>query len=454
MQSKQKPLSNGSALLFLLALFGLPLIINPVVSLNFNDVFLSIKAVWALAVIFPAAAYLVYRSWGRVDKQAALVGAFLLGWMVVASLVNGRGWLTLTGAPNRLQGLPVYLTYGLVALAAYLWSRRDAQAGEQFVRVLSWLAVPLGVYVALQYYGFAGVISGNATSGVAATIAGATLGQRGYLAGCLALLLPMVATFASRSRWGLLCLFLTGFSLTASLTRGALLAAAIAYALWFIQGNARQYAVHATLLLGLLAPLPHLTAGQASLRDFGTGAGQQQLSDDSARSPLWNTAFYGIRLRPLFGWGTGQLFNAMAQRSDGELLRELKVPLSKQNVSRLPRMEDTPINWRLSGGGERARQVTEPTNAVHNEYLEYAFTFGIPAALAFCALYLTGFLRAWKRVPWAAASLAAYLVYLLTWPETVRFAPLAWAILGLALASRFLSTSALRISLLHPESPP
>jgi O-antigen ligase len=435
MQRNLRIIHNNAALLFLLALFALPLVINPVISLNFNDVFLNIKAIWVLAVILPTAAYLVYQNRSEIDRRVALLFAFWLGWMMLADIVNIRGWLAITGAPDRLQGLPVYLTYGLVALAAYLWSRREVQTGEQFVKALSCLVIPLGTYVALQYYGVAGVISVNATSGVVATIAGATLGQRGYLAGCIALLLPLVATSAARSHWGLLCVFLAGFSLTASLTRGALLAAAIGYIIWLIQGNTRQYAVHAVLLLGLLTPLPHLTAGQVSLRDFGTGTGQQKLTDDSARSPMWNTALYGIQRHPFFGWGPGQLLDVMAQRPDSQLLNELKVQTSGRTFTPFPRTVGGPLQWRVTGKNEKPFMVAQSVNAVHNEYLEYAFTFGVPAALAFCALYLTGFLRAWKRLPWAAASLAAYLVYLLTWPETVRFAPLAWAILGFALAS-------------------
>ena len=435
MQSNPKSISGGPVLLFLLSLFMLPLVINPVTSLDFNDVFLNIKAVWILAVILPAAAYLMYQNWSEIDRRVAWLFTFWMGWILLAEILNIRGWLTLTGAPNRLQGLPVYLTYGLVALAAHLWSRREERAGKQFVEVLSWLTVPLGVYVALQYYGIVGIVSANATSGVSATTSGATLGNRGYLAGCVALLLPLAATYAGRSRWGLLCVFLAGFSLTASLTRGALLAAAIGYICWIIQGNAKQYQIHAALLLGLLAPLAHLTAAQMGTRSFGSGVGQQQLNDDSARAPLWNTALYGIKLRPLFGWGPGQLLDLMAQRPDNQLLSELKVQATGQTIIRLPRVTGGPLRWRTTRGTSRPALISQPVDAVHNEYLEYAFTFGIPAAVAFILLYLLGFFRSWKRLPWAAASLSTYLVYLLTWPETVRFAPLAWAILGFALAA-------------------
>lgn len=422
-------------LLFLFALFMLPLIINPVISLNFNDIYLNIKVVWILTIILPSAAYLSWRNQNRVEGLPARLLAFWLSWVIVAGLLSGQDTLLLTGAPNRLQGLPIYFTYTLTALAAYLWSKNDSRAKELLNRTLSWLAVPLGIYVLLQYYGIAGVISGNATGGIAATISGATLGNRGYLAGCMALLLPLAATIALQSRWKLLFVFLIGFSLTASLTRGALIAAAVGYVFWMAQGNVRRYAVHLTLVLGLLSPLPHLTAGQADLRNFGSSDGGQAVTDTSGRAPLWNTALYGIRLRPFFGWGTGQLLNVMAQRPDSQLLAELNVHLNGRTASRLPRTLDTPLNWRVTGGNKKPEQVTEPTNAVHNEYLEYAFAYGIPAALLFLALFLLGFMRAWKRLPWASSSIAAYLTYLLTWPETVRFAPLAWAVLGMALAS-------------------
>ncbi len=422
-------------MLFLLALFLLPLVINPVLSLNFNDVFLNVKAIWTLAVVLPSAAYLIWCNRHRVDRLMGGLLAGWFGWVVVAGLLSRLGTLLITGAPDRLQGLPVYFAYALVALAAYVWSQNDVQAGATLPSALGWLAVPLGIYVALQYYGIFGVVSGNATGGVLATVSGATLGNRGYLAGCMALLLPMVATVASQSRWKLLFVFLIGFSLTASLTRGALVAATLGYILWMVQGNIRRYLIHLALMLGLLAPLPHLTAGQADLRNFGSSNGEQAMTDSSGRAPLWNTALYGIRLHPLFGWGTGQLLNVMAHRPDTQLLSELNIQLTGRTATRLPRTQDAPLNWRVTGGGKKPELVTEPTNAVHNEYLEYALAYGIPAAVAFAALFLLGITRSWNRLPWASASLAAYLIYLLTWPETVRFAPLAWAGLGIALAS-------------------
>ena len=429
---KRSDLSSGG--LFLFALFLLPLLINPVVSLNFNDVFLNVKVIWTLVIILPSAAYLIWNNFRPLDSLTVkLVGGWL-GWLILAGLLSGRGWLLATGAPNRLQGLPIYLTYALTALASYCWSRNVPQAGEQLLKALSWLMVPLGIYVILQYYGVAGVISANAFNGVEATVAGATLGNRGYLAGCIAMLLPLAAAFASRSRVGLLCMFFAGFSLTASQTRGAILAAVIAYVLWMLQGNARKYLLHTALLLGLLLPLIPLTTDQASLRGFGSGTGEQELTDGSGRAPLWHTAVYGIELRPLFGWGPGQLLDVMAARSDSALLRELKILPSNRTFLRLPRSKGTLLAWR-SVDANKAKRISQTVNAVHNEYLEYAFTYGVPAALLFLTLFLVGIMRAWKRVPWAVASLAAYLTYLLTWPETVRFAPLAWAVLGIALAS-------------------
>ena len=431
LQSEQ----SKAGVLFLFALFLLPLIINPVVSMNFNDVYLNIKAIWTLAVVLPSAAYLIWCNYYRVDKFTTGLLVGWLGWLIIASLLSGKGMLLFTGASNRLQGLPIYFTYALVALAAHLWSKNDVRTGELLIGTLSWLAIPLGTYVALQYYGIVGVINSDATSGVIATVGGATLGHRGYLAGCMALILPLAATVASQSRWKLLFVFLIGFSLTVSMTRGVLLAAAVSYVLWVVQTNVRQYPVHLTLILGLLAPLPHLTAGQADFRTFDSSNGGQPITDSSGRVRFWNTAIYGIRLRPLYGWGVGQSLNIMAQRPDTQVLKEFNIDLTGRTAVRLPRTQDAPLSWRITGGNRRPEGITETINAVHNEYLEYALAYGIPAALAFAALFLLGLKRTWNRLPWAAASIAAYLIYLLTWPETVRFAPLAWAVLGIALAS-------------------
>jgi len=437
MRSQVEPSSKTAVLLFLAALFVLPLIVSPTISLNFNDVFLNIKAIWTLAVILPSTLYLIFRLRVPPDRVVQALMGFWVGWLVLAAFLNHSGFLALTGAPDRLQGLPVYLTYGLVALAAFALSRRFQGVPPFVLPVLSGLMVPLGLYVALQYYGVVGVLNADASGGVLATVAGATLGQRGYLSGCVALLLPLMASFAARSRWGLVYLVLAGFSLTAALTRGALLAALMGYLWWAFQGNLRRVTLHGALLLGLALPLVHLTASQASLRDFGTEVGEQQATDSSGRTPLWNTALYGIRSRPAFGWGPGQLLNVMATRPDREVLTELHVALNGRKVRRLPRQPGTALGWRITtmGAGGSSEGVYQPTNAVHNEYLEYAFTYGIPAALAFVCLFLLGIWRSWRTLPWASAALVSYLVYLFTWPETVRFAALAWAILGMALAA-------------------
>ncbi|MFC6661856.1 hypothetical protein [Deinococcus multiflagellatus] len=82
--------------------------------------------------------------------------------------------------------------------------------------------------------------------------------------------------------------------------------------------------------------------------------------------------------------------------------------------------------------GERER-LFFPISKVHNEFLDYALTFGVPAALLFFLIIFTGVSRNMADVLGLSATLISYGVYLTTWPEIVRFAPLAWFILGVAL---------------------
>ncbi len=331
-----------------------------------------------------------------------------------------------------MVSFPVYLTYAATMLGVFGWIRLNPQA-QRHVPKLAWMVLPLGLYAAGQYYGLLDVPGGPKDIGVAALDVGTTMGHRGYFAGLLAVVLPLALQYAKQSRWGCLLVFLMAFSFAASLSRGPILGAVAAYLYWVVVGrNWRVWGVHLALTLGVAATLPTLTAHQMSTRALG-GSGQA-VSDNSDRTVLWNSALKGVRERPLLGWGQGQLINIMATRPDAALIEEKKIDTGQQRLTRMPRMPDQAITWRVSKAGQRDELIVHTTNAVHNEYLEYALNFGIPAALAFAALLVLGIWRG-RFLPWAGASVLAYAVYLLTWPETLRFAPIAWAVLGVALAA-------------------
>ena len=419
--------------LLLLTLFVLPLLINPAVTLSYDDVFLVPKAWWVLGAILPTSIYVLWTYRLGVPRWLWGLVGFWLAWCLLGFTLGERPELILMGIPNRLMGFPVYLTQAAALLGVCGWVRQSPEAPRQLMTVLAWLSAPLSLYAVAQYYGFLGVPGGERSTGVVALGVGSLIGHRGYLAGLLAVLLPLAASYSKHSQWGYLLVFLIAFAFAASLSRGPILGALAAYLYWLIIGrNWRVWGVHLALFSGGLATLPQLTSGQVNLRALG-GTDGQNLADNSNRTILWNTALEGIRERPIFGWGEGQLINIMAARPDNVLVAEQKIDTAQQTVTRMPRQSNQNLGWRLSKPGQRDAIVAHTTNAVHNEYLEYALNFGVPAALAFVALLFLGIWRG-RFVPWAGAAVLSYAVYLLTWPETLRFAPIAWAILGIALA--------------------
>ena len=42
----------------------------------------------------------------------------------------------------------------------------------------------------------------------------------------------------------------------------------------------------------------------------------------------------------------------------------------------MSRIQGAPLVWRLTDGGKKPELVIQPVDAVHNEYLEYAFAYG------------------------------------------------------------------------------
>ncbi|AWN22325.1 hypothetical protein DKM44_02965 [Deinococcus irradiatisoli] len=424
--------TSRASMLLILTLCLLPLIVNLAVSLSYDDVFLIPKVWWLLGAVLPSALYMLWIYCAGVPRWLWLMTGVWLLWCLLGFVLGVRPDLTFTGLPGRMVSFPVYFSYAAIMLGVFGWISLNPQAQHQLPKLV-WMVLPLGLYAAGQYYGLLGIPGGLKEIGVAALDVGTTMGHRGYFAGLLAVVLPLALNYTKQSRWGYLLVFMIAFSFAASLSRGPILGGLAAYLYWVVLGrNWRAWGVHLTLVLGVLSSLPTLTAHQMNLRALG-GSGQD-ITDNSDRTVLWNTALKGIRERPLLGWGQGQLVNIMATRPDATLLKEKKIDTTYQTLTRMPRLPDQALSWRVSKAGRRDELITHFINTIHNEYLEYALNFGIPASLAFAALLALGIWRG-RFLPWAGASVLGYAIYLLTWPETLRFAPIAWAILGAALAA-------------------
>ncbi len=413
--------------LLLLSVCLLPLLINPTITLNFDEVYLWPKLWWIYGVVLPSAAGVFWTYRRQVDGKALVFFGVFIGWLTLAALLTDPS-KSLLGSSLRADGILMHGVYVLVALAVFAWLRAEPlDASRRLEQAFSWLTVPLSLLVLLQHFGLLGVFGSGAISGVAPTVAGGTLGNRGYMGGLLALLLPFAAMWFIRRPvvWRGLALFLLAAAIAATLARGAWVAALLGYLIWTLgTGNWRTWRVHLPLVLGIMLPFVPLTQGQPT---------KALNLDNSGRGVLWQSAIFGIRERPLFGWGADGVIRAMHARPASMVLQELgwaPGTYSKSEVS----PSRTEYSALLTKPDGKRVLVGTSIDKVHNEYLDYAVSYGIPAALLFAALLALGIWRSYRVAPAYAGALVAYAVYLLTWPEVIRFAPLAWAVLGGALA--------------------
>lgn len=429
--------------LLLLALWVLPLLINPVVALSFDEIYLAPKVLWTYAALLPSALLVLWRHREALREARGLLIplAVWIGWLLLSTLVNGAGWPGWWGTPDRADGVLMHLIYGVLLLAGFVWVRSEAQAPLLFGRTVLLGGAVLALTNIVQQVGLMGMLGEGAIAGVSATPYGGTLGNRGYLGGALALLLPVaLAALASHPRrmWRWLAVALMAWAWAGSLTRGAWLAGALGLLWLLVWARPRpSFRMWAAVLLGVALCVVTVSVrgeGRAfSLSGDSTGTGQA-IADSSGRGVLWKSALFGLPKRPLFGWGTPALWRAMNERPVNELLAD-SGQHGLTEVRRLNSASTEAPRFRVTHPNGERDLVVLSINKVHNEYLDHALTYGLPAALLFAALLAAAIWSSRTLLPGVSAGLLAYATYLLTWPEIIRFAPLAWFIMGLALAT-------------------
>ncbi|MBB6098239.1 O-antigen ligase [Deinobacterium chartae] len=428
-------LERWAPLLLLLLLGGLPLVFDPGPASLYDEVFLLPKTLWLQLLIAPAAALMLWVYRRQLRPFPWMLGMFA-AWLMLACLFNEGGWSrNVTGPLDRNDGLLTHLIYVLVAAAFLAWTRaHPLQALEWTSKMLLMVAGLCALVVAAQQFGLLGTLGGERLGGIEAMRGGGTLGHRGYMGGFLALCLPLAFYRCVRGQRGAagIAALLT-FALAATWSRGPWLAgaAALLALVLLLPRERRSVAVWArctfAALLGLLLfGLSVLWGPQARSLEGGS------LTDSSGRTVLYRTALEGIAQRPLWGWQSDGVLLAMHARDPREVVAEIEgrslPPQARLRVESDPRSD----SYMARIEGYEKDLVILTTDKVHNEYLDYAVSYGIPAALLF-VLLLGAALRSAVALPAVAAALVAYAVYLLTWPEVLRFAPLAWALLGLAL---------------------
>ncbi|OWL98830.1 hypothetical protein CBQ26_01010 [Deinococcus indicus] len=421
--------------MFLAILIALPLIIDPGLFLNTESIYLIPKIRWIYLILLPSILTLIFLS-GNFRKLCSF--KFIVIFFIVFLLAGIWNWndagATWMGAPNRGDGIVMHLVYLAVSLAG-ITIASQISTQRTFLYLATGAAV-LSLTAILQQLEIVGVL-GIDLAGTSATVGGGTLGNRGYMGGALALLLPL-SIWVARNRpglWSYAGLIIVTWGLSATMTRGAWIAGlAGACILWIT----RQLTLKVILVLSAgiaLSLAPAFFLPNTTTRSFSGDSPTAIITNNSGRTVLYRSALIGITERPLLGWGGNALWKVMAERSDQELLAEGGAP-AHVRAERRDFGVNAPPSFILTLPTGEKQWFFLPVNKVHNEYLDYALTYGIPAAVLFTLLLGYGIWNAWTTAPVLSACLVAYGVYLLTWPEVIRFAPIAWFLLGLALAQR------------------
>lgn len=413
----------------------MPLIINPGLFLYVDPIYLYPKIWWIYIVLMPSSIAIIFQK-GYSTKNIyskIILGLFVL--LLIAGLWHWKDsksvWL---GAQNRGDGILMHWSYLIVLISGISIAYRiSIQVFSHFMVVGASILATTAVLQQIDIVGVPGID----LSGTSATVAGGTLGNRGYMGGALALLLPLTIWLA-RNRpglWSYTGLIIVSWGLSATMTRGAWIAGLAGVCVLWIT---RQLTLKVILMLSAgiaLSLAPAFFLPDAPMRSFSGSSPAAILTNNSGRTVLYRSALIGIAERPLLGWGGNALWKVMAERSDQELLAEGGAP-AHVRAERRDFGVNAPPSFILTLPSGEKQWFFLPVNKVHNEYLDYALTYGIPAAVLFTLLLGYGIWNAWTTAPVLSACLVAYGVYLLTWPEVIRFAPIAWFLLGLALAQR------------------
>lgn len=447
--------------LFLGSLFVLPLIINPNIFESFDQTYLYPRLWWIYVVILPSVLLMLFNwssPWKGVRPPLTIV-LILIAWLTITTLLNRAGWAGWWGQLDRADGVLMHMLYALVLLAGWRWAKQDHKWQQKLGIAILIGGSLLALTNILQQLHLMGVPNGNAFTGVTATLFGGTLGNRGYLGGAMALLLPFTIYQAGQvrihSNLYALGVLLMSWALWGSFTRAAWLAGLLgllgllAFRVpWRIWG-----AVAVGFILWGGTTFFHTWGGTtfSHATDLLNAKVSQGIADNSGRTILWKSALYGIKEKPLFGWGTPALIKTFHVRPLPDLMQERGI----QNIKSFEELPLDPNNFPsvrvIHQDGKRENIMLASVNKVHNEYMDYALTYGIPAALCFVALLTWAIWSSRLSAPGISTSLLAYAFYIFLWPEIIRFAPIAWLMMGIAL-SRSIRDEAPENGLTSPAS--
>ncbi len=422
-------MTRGSAFLFGLVL--LPLVVLPDSSLGGESVFLVPKLMWLGVVLVPSALAL---AWGSGVRSRALVApALLVGWMFVASLAHDDTWRSLAGRVERYDGALAHLGLLVCALGGAALAAHGRRRSLGTALALSGLLVSL--VSVTQRVGLVPALASPRKSILLVDMPSSLIGNRGYTACFVAAMLPFVMErgLLTRGRpriaW-YASVAVCALAIGLGWTRGASLAAigaAIAFVVTSRGVRTRAAALAAVAAVGLII-------GTILVPTEGGGsAGRSLSSSDSGRSVLYRASLVGISDSPVFGLGAGGVLHALSDAPPDTVLRWAHIDASDARVDPASNPGHVIITATASGGD--AVRYENITTKSHNEPLDYAVSYGLPAALLALATFALALLRA-RRDAALFASLIGAAVAMLTWPQVMRTAPVLWAVLGFALSQR------------------
>ena len=426
--------SGGSATrgrVFVVGLAVLPLVVLPDASLGGESVFLVPKLMWLGVVVVPAALALARRSGVRV--RALWAPALLVAWMFLATLSHTDPWRSLAGRIERYDGALAHAGLLACALGGAALAAQDGR--RSLGTALAWSGLSVSLVSVAQRIGVVPSLATQQKSILLVDMPGSLIGNRGYTACFIAAMLPFVMerglTTRGRRRvaWSA-SVAICALGIGLGWTRGASLAAivaALAFAAMSRGTRPRAVALAAIAGLGLLL-------GTLSVpNEDGVSAGRSFSSSDSGRGVLYRASVAGISDHPVFGLGAGGVLRALFDVPPATVLRWAHVDATNARIEPASDPGHLIITGTSVDGSEiRYENITTKT---HNELLDYAVSFGLPAAFLAALTFGLALLRA-RRDAALFASLVGAAVGLATWPQVMRTAPVLWAVLGLALSLR------------------